>query len=127
MATKLLCDSARPLLSPFLDEMTSDEETRLVKEHLVACPDCRKDLDELLATIAILRDSKPPEIPAGLQSRVRHAVERERRSILRFFIPAGQERILLAAASMLGFAIFVGLGIHWFGAGVPHADLPENS
>ncbi|MGE5455332.1 MAG: zf-HC2 domain-containing protein [Methylocystaceae bacterium] len=38
------CHECRDLLSPYLDNMTSDEENKRITVHLAACSGCYRDM-----------------------------------------------------------------------------------
>jgi predicted anti-sigma-YlaC factor YlaD len=68
------CDKIRELLSPYLDEMTNEKETNLVKAHLDVCPECRHELEKIKAVCDFMRKLPVPEVPGdfyhSLESRL---------------------------------------------------------
>lgn len=62
-------------LSAYLDEMCSVEEKECVERHLVHCPECRKDLEELKTAVRLVRElnrvEAPQEIIAQVEERLR--------------------------------------------------------
>lgn len=65
------CDDVRPELPALLaGELTPDDEAG-VRAHLAECPACRRDVDELRATIALLRGAPlQHEASPDLEGRV---------------------------------------------------------
>lgn len=49
------CESVRPLLSPYIDNQTSAEETALVESHLATCAACQSELAQLRQVVAGLQ------------------------------------------------------------------------
>lgn len=45
------CEVIRDLLPSYMEKLTSQESNRLVEEHLLTCPDCRKYADEMGAEV----------------------------------------------------------------------------
>jgi hypothetical protein len=68
------CDKIKELLSPYVDEMTNEKETNLVKAHLDVCPECRHDLEKVRAVCDLMRKLPVPEVPGdffhSLESRL---------------------------------------------------------
>ncbi len=71
------CKRIRPLLSPYFDGETDDNETQLVRQHLPGCPDCQAELDDyrLIRTqfSRTRHPSAPPELRRAVLAEV-HAV-----------------------------------------------------
>ena len=40
------CEQVSELLSAYIDEMTSEKETKALEAHLAQCADCRQELDD---------------------------------------------------------------------------------
>jgi hypothetical protein len=66
----MTCDDARESLSALLDEALTPDERRAVETHLEGCAECRRDLDRLRETVALLRRVSPAHAPAGFVDRV---------------------------------------------------------
>ena len=49
----------------YLNGMLSDEERSLAKEHLAACPTCRREIDELRKTASEVSALTSPVVPAA--------------------------------------------------------------
>jgi len=49
----------------YLNGALSDKERNLIKEHLAACPACRREIDELRETAAAVSALTPPAVPAA--------------------------------------------------------------
>ncbi|MDD2509883.1 MAG: zf-HC2 domain-containing protein [Syntrophomonas sp.] len=68
------CEQARELLSPYIDEMTSEKETEALEAHLAQCANCRKELDDyrcLCGTMQRMESPIPPEdFAAVVQKRL---------------------------------------------------------
>jgi anti-sigma factor RsiW len=100
------CPDFAPLLSRFADGEASGEEISTVRNHLDACPPCRKALRALAELNRRIAESPGPPIPAGLEARIRAAIDRAqpgpaRLLIRRWIPPAAAAAGLLVALGML--------------------------
>lgn len=66
----MTCDETRELLSPYLDEALAPDERSLVDAHLEGCADCRRELEALRGTVALLHRVEPARAPVGFVDRV---------------------------------------------------------
>ena len=57
------CKKIKPLLIDFADKNLSEENTKLVRDHLKNCKDCRNEVEELLVLMNELNKTKE-EIPS---------------------------------------------------------------
>lgn len=64
------CPEARELLSALLDEALDARERGEVQAHLDSCPDCRRELDGLRSTVALLSRVEHPRAPVGFVDRI---------------------------------------------------------
>lgn len=66
----MTCHDAREALSALLDDELGPGERREVEVHLEGCAECRRELDGLRQTVALLRDVQPARAPVGFVDRV---------------------------------------------------------
>jgi len=95
------CHDARERLSDWLDEALSARERSELGAHLDGCPDCRRELERLRATVSLLSRVERPRAPAGFVDRVMaatHPVPWYRRLGRRLFLPLGIKLPVEAAA-----------------------------
>lgn len=81
---------ARESLSAFLDGALTPDERREVAAHLDGCPECRRELERLEQTVALLRRVEPPRAPVGFVDRVLEAARPRpwyRRAAAAVFLP----------------------------------------
>lgn len=64
------CDDTRESLSALLDEALTPDERRAVEGHLESCAECRRELDRLRQTVALLHRVSPAHAPVGFVDRV---------------------------------------------------------
>ena len=76
------CRSIRQLLPGYLDGALSPSEHRSLARHLLACSECRNELESYSRMGALLAHAETPAVPAGLALRVRLAVDQARRDSL---------------------------------------------
>lgn len=65
----------KDLLSGYLDEQVSAQEQARIRRHLDQCEDCRRHLEELRRTVALLQTSEPVRAPEGFRATVHSKVE----------------------------------------------------
>jgi hypothetical protein len=70
----MTCHETRDRLSELLDEALLDRERADVEAHLAGCPECRRELERLRATVSLLARVEPVRAPAGFVDRVMAAV-----------------------------------------------------
>lgn len=64
------CDETRDTLSAYLDEALAPDERSLVDAHLLGCAECRRELEALRGTVALLQRVEPARAPVGFVDRV---------------------------------------------------------
>jgi len=71
------CEIIRDLLPDFGAGSIAGEEGGMVEAHLGSCPDCRRELEVILA-LREARPEVPPEVEARIQARVREEMTGDR-------------------------------------------------
>jgi len=66
----MTCDETRDTLSAYLDEALAPDERSLVDAHLAGCAECRRELEALRGTVALLQRVEPARAPVGFVDRV---------------------------------------------------------
>ncbi len=66
----MTCDETRDTLSAYLDEALAPDERRLVDAHLEGCAECRRELEAVRGTVALLQRVEPARAPVGFVDRV---------------------------------------------------------
>ncbi len=98
------CSSLREKLSAFVDEQLAPEEKKAVQDHLDACPECVRHLEDLRKTITFVRELEGVEPPSWFAREVMSKVREEAgpsRGILRkLFYPLHIKIPLEAAAAV---------------------------
>jgi len=98
------CHDARDRLSDFLDEALAPPELAEVRAHLEDCPECRRELERLRATVSLLARVERPRAPLGFVDRVMAAarpVPWYRRLGRLLFLPLGIKLPAEAAAMVM--------------------------
>ena len=107
----MTCDETRGLLSALLDEALDTGEHAEVEAHLAGCPDCRRELDGLRATTALLSRVQRTRAPVGFVDRVMtqvRSVPWYRRLGRAFFVPLSI-KLPIEAGAMVVVAV---LGVY---------------
>ncbi len=120
------CKQARAMLGPYLEELLSSEEKRLVEEHLVSCARCRDALEDLQRTAGLLRNLEevepPPWFTQKVMARVREEAEKKKAGILeRLFFPLRVKVPIQALAT----ALIVVLALYVYRAVEPETRLAQ--
>jgi hypothetical protein len=105
------CHETRERLSDLLDQALAAPERALVAAHLDGCPECRRELDRLRATVSLLSRVERPRAPVGFVDRVTAAARPAPwyRSLgRRLFLPLSI-KLPAQAAAMLVIAV---LGVY---------------
>ena len=100
----MTCHDARPQLSALLDDALSVAEHQALEAHLAACAECRRELEQLRGTVALLGRLPPVHAPAGFVDRVMGEAYRPpwpRRVLDALFRPLRVKLPLEAAAVLL--------------------------
>jgi putative zinc finger protein len=98
------CHDARERLSDWLDDALSGPDRAELESHLEGCPDCRRELDGLRATVSLLSRVERPRAPVGFVDRVMaaaHPVPWYRRLGRRLFRPLSIKLPAQAAAVLV--------------------------
>ena len=66
----MTCHDVRELFSALIDEALDASERRTVDAHLATCAECRRELERLRSTVALLHAVEPARTPAGFVDRV---------------------------------------------------------
>lgn len=66
----MTCEEARGTLSAYLDEALASDERSLIAAHLEGCAECRRELQALRGTVALLQRVEPVRAPVGFVDRV---------------------------------------------------------
>jgi hypothetical protein len=106
------CHDARELFSALLDEALTREERTDVYAHLATCVDCRRELEAVERTVALVRGATPVRAPAGFVERVVEAARPRpwyRRAARAALLPWPITLPLSAAALLLvgGLAVLI--------------------
>src|SRR5262245_45495944 len=116
-SSNISCDAALDLISPFMDSMTSVEETESLRSHLGGCSSCRHELQSLASLRTMMASVEPVAVPEDLQleTRIRLSHVRSRSvrewwrsrvdNVLRPFAMPAVSGVVL---TLLGFGILLG-------------------
>jgi hypothetical protein len=98
------CHDARERLSDFLDDALDAPERAEIRVHLEGCPDCRREAEQLRATVSLLSRVERPRAPADFVDRVMaaaHSVPWYRKLGRWLFLPLGIKLPAEAAAMVM--------------------------
>lgn len=103
-------DEARELFTARIDDALDADARARLDVHLEGCADCRRELDRLERTVALLRRARPVHAPAGFADRVIAAAPPvRRRRLARVFLHPLRVKLPLQAAALLVVAVTVGV------------------
>ena len=66
----MTCHEARELFSAVVDDVLDAGEQATLDAHLIGCADCRRELDRLRRTVALVQGLPPERAPVGFVDRV---------------------------------------------------------
>jgi len=66
----MTCSETRDLLSAWLDQALDAHEREQVEAHLAGCSECRRELEGLRSTVAVLSRLEHPRAPVGFVDKV---------------------------------------------------------
>src|SRR5262245_65333375 len=78
VSSPLDCTPAQALMSPFIDSMTTPEETDRLQSHVSQCERCRRQLQSLISLRNLLARIEPAKAPEDLVLDTRVKLSRER-------------------------------------------------
>ncbi len=116
----------RDRLSVYIDGQLTGPETEALERHLAGCPVCRRQLDELRATVLALRDLPQEDVPRSFALTPEQAADPSPRPAPPR-APALATGARLAAAALavaLAAVLLVDLGDLGGGGGGPEAGAP---
>lgn len=95
------CDECRELISCMIDDELSEQQERLVREHIADCPECRRVYEAFCTVSEQMRRTEP--LPDGLHEKIMSGIKAK---------PKKKARIVwlkaLSAAACLALVIFAG-------------------
>ena len=100
----MTCHEARELFSALMDDALGGDERVVLDAHLATCADCRRELQRVRDTVALLRAVEPARAPAGFVDRVLEAARPAswpRRLLRALFLPWPVKLPVEAAAVVL--------------------------
>ena len=72
------CEHMQDLLSPYVDGMCNHKEREILEKHLEQCADCRRELEIIEKTCALLAALDVPPVPEGFAAEVHRQVQDEK-------------------------------------------------
>lgn len=100
----MTCHDARERFSALVDDALGAAEREALAAHLATCGDCRRELQRVRDTVALLRAVEPARAPAGFVDRVLEAARPApwpRRLLRALFLPWPVKLPIEAAAGVL--------------------------
>jgi len=126
------CEQIRDLLSPYIDKMTDEKETRAVEAHFEVCEHCREELKQLELLCGLMHNINTPEIPDSFSNDLHKRLLEEKTTLIRpkeikkprksGWIAAAVAGIAMAAGIYASSILPVGTIASWF----DKADEKEN-
>lgn len=76
------CTEIKELLSLYIDGMLDEGERQELEAHLSACPDCRKEYEELAEMVALLGQAGTVPVPDVFHFRLKKALKEETQNMI---------------------------------------------
>jgi hypothetical protein len=83
----MTCESVRDAMGEYLDGILCDTKQKEVESHLLACPDCRQEVQEVRETLGLLKQAGEVTPPKTLRPSVLAVLKREKTQQKRRFAP----------------------------------------
>ncbi len=103
------CEQMRELLSPYMDQMTNEKETRMIEAHLVVCPECKRELEQLQCMVALMGNLESPQLPEHFSADFHRRLMNEQPLIFRNPELKRPRKQAWIAAGVAGLALTVGV------------------
>lgn len=78
MNTRMDCIKTKTLLNEYIEQLTDEDSTNQIKEHLRSCPSCQQEYQRLQKLISSLRSFTPQEAPADFTEKVMAKIAQEK-------------------------------------------------
>lgn len=107
--SRIGCDAAMELMSPFIDSMVTPEEAECLRSHLSDCAPCGRQMQSYISLRNLVAGVEPVPVPEDLQLDTRVRLSRERLPNFRDRWQARVDNILrpLAVPALSGVALTV--------------------
>lgn len=117
----MTCSEIRDQLSAYMDKMLPAAQMQAIAEHLSLCPDCRRELEQLEETVALLHQlgevEPPSDLTAAIINKIRTNPQSAKRAApiwQRFQNRKSLGGLIAVAACLLIAAVIVGRGFPGF-------------
>lgn len=103
------CEQIRDLLSPYMDNMTNERETRLVEVHLAGCSACQNELEQMKLISGFLKGIEAPSCPESFSADLHKRILEEKSKVFSLREAAKPKRQGWIAAGIAGIALLIGI------------------
>lgn len=103
------CEQIRDLLSPYMDNMTNEKETRLVEVHLAGCSACKNELEQMKLISGFLKGIEAPPCPESFSADLHKRILEEKSKVFSLREAAKPKRQGWLAAGIAGIALLIGI------------------
>lgn len=103
------CEQVSELLSAYIDEMTSEKETKALEAHLAQCADCRKELDDYRLLRGIMQELESPLPPDDFSTVVQKRLQENKNKIFSATTIDRPKKTGWIAAVLAGLALASGI------------------
>jgi len=117
----MICSDVQDQLSAYMDKMLSVAQMKAIDEHLSHCPDCRRELEQLEETVALLHQlgevEPPPDLTEAIINTIQSSAKKDRGRISIWRRLQGRKSLgglIAVAACLLIVAVVVGQGFPGF-------------
>ena len=99
------CESICYLLSPYIDNMLSDEESDIVREHIANCASCREELAMMQSIQTVTKQLPDIEVSADFHKNLMEKIKAEGKTEKRYAIPWKKAAGFVAAAAVVALSV----------------------
>ncbi|GAB4117581.1 MAG: hypothetical protein Kow00103_14370 [Candidatus Caldatribacteriota bacterium] len=105
MNTRMDCLKTKQLLNEYLEQLTDEDFTNQIKEHLCSCPHCQQEYQRLQKLISSLRSLTPQQASADFTDKVMAKIAQEKIEINPSFWKEIKRKIAVPLPSLPSFRI----------------------
>ncbi|MBT9172620.1 MAG: Anti-sigma-W factor RsiW [Syntrophomonadaceae bacterium] len=95
----MTCRQARRLFGEYLENLLTEQESTVLRNHLAACPNCSREAAKLQSALSFVRQAKPPALPQDFRQNVLRQIECDKTAARKqWSVPRNMPAMAAAAA-----------------------------
>ena len=99
------CANIINLIPLYIDNELTEEESRIVREHIAACPHCRQECEMMQSIVRKTKNLLKMDVPEGFHARLMQQIQREEVQKRKIALPWRNAMGLVAAAAVVAVSV----------------------